>query len=177
MAGLKTACLLSIVWFMQGIVLAAIVNTILYDQYSTYITVPYALLVTILWLTVFLQFVLLSTGRMPSLLQRISIAWPAAIVTSAVIISLLTIAVFPMITWIPYGSVIFLIPLVLSVVGLYQTTYTPISVEDWDYIRIDAPGNPTSLEKVKRRKNLTKTKFSLTVEKPARSVRVVQITG
>lgn len=158
---------------------AVIINTIIYDDYSTFFKVPYAIIISLLQLSIFLQFVCLSTCKMPNLLQRIAIAWPSAVLFSAMLLTLLLVILFPLITWVPYLSILFIIPILLSIFGLYQTTYTPSSIENWDYIKLQAPGTSNASEKVTRSKNLTKSKFSLLSnnKKPENSIRIVQITG
>ena len=115
---------------------------------------------------------------MPNLLHRIFIAWPSAIQFSSIFLSLFFIVILPAICWVPYCSILIIIPTILSIVGLYQTTYTPKNIDQWDYAIIQDPYeiDYSSVSRIK----LNKIKFSQAKERlnnEQKKIRIVQITG
>lgn len=162
----------------MGVTFSFIITTVLYDSYPSWFSIPYACVLTFLQFTMFIQFILLSTCKMPTLVHRILIAWPASIQFSSILVSLLLIIMFPIMTWVPYASTILIIPMFCSIIGLYQTTYTPKDITMWDHVLLEYPNNSSKSEAVERCDNeLIRTKFSLSKEKSKDSIRIVQITG
>lgn len=130
---------------------------------------------TILQTCLLLEFTLLITLRMPNLLHRIFIAWPSAIQFSTIFFVLFFVFPLPLMCWLPYTSILLILPVGLSLIGLYQTTYTPKSLQEWDNVIVphEFDRDYANVSRIK----VNKTKFSKErINTDSKKIRIVQIT-
>lgn len=170
-----SALLVAGTWILYGTLFSTLFCTALY-QYPSWLGIPYGIVLALLQSTILIEFLLLLRCKMPKLLTRILIAWPASIIFSAFTLSLF-VGWFLVVIWVPYGSLLFFVPIIIAMIGLYQTTYVPKSITDWDHLRINAPENFTASTNPKRLKCIQKSKFSLSTGCGSDVLRLVQITG
>jgi len=173
--GLRSAVLVAITWNVFGLLYATLFTVIL-QQYPLGFSIPYTVVISYLQLCIFVEFLLLSQCKMPTLTTRIAIGWPAGIMFSAISISGFLLVIFPLMTWVNYCSILFVIPLLLSCVGLYQTTYTPNDIGNWDLVEVDGPDGYVAGDTPKRVK-YNRSKFgSLAQHSDQKKLRIVQIS-
>ena len=182
---MKSAIMMSVAWLFHSFFFAILFTVILFDESPGYFYIPFLFLVSLFDLCLFLQLGLLSNCRMPSLFRRIVVAWPAALIFSASLLTILSVVGLSIITWLPYGSLFYFLPLFLAILGLYQTTFTPSSLKKWEWLRINAPLvsntftiNSNEAQVIRCRDEVTYVAPGALVhlEKSPSNLRIIQIT-
>lgn len=180
--GVKSAALVGVIWAWLSVDFILVYIAIYYDSYWDWISVPFGIVLLVLYVQLFFQFLNLVRCSMPSLVTRIFLCWPAAVMFSSIFLSHLFVVILPVVAWVPYGSVAFVVPLIVAFLGLFETMYTPKQIEDWDVITVDKSqrkksrssrrGSAPTPASPKREENMYQQEHCLLYEQEARGHKI-----
>lgn len=180
--GVKSAALVGVIWAWLSVDFILVYIAVYYDSYWDWISVPFGIVLLVLYVQLFFQFLNLVRCSMPSLVTRIILCWPAAVMFSSIFMSHLFVVILPVVAWVPYGSVAFLVPLIVAFLGLFETMYTPKQIEDWDVITVDKShrkrsrssrrGSTPTPASPKREENMYQQEHCLLYEQEARGHKI-----